>query len=269
MIKYTKCFDDEFDKDKSYSVLDAGLRVIKVKRITGTVDKCGELDKKFRYIKRHDVGERSRQHQLMQAAEKFSFFPAIDVILYKGEYFVIDGNRRTSVAIALGMDFIDANVKEYIHKEGNGALSGAIYRRRFEGVTDLKNIDLSIEAGYKYLIDEVSAYTPDKNNPGSGKMWYTQQFLPACSEIKRSRLPDLYPDISTSDIYVLVMRFYKDILGEDHVSAGRGSVGFQAMISSFMFAHKLKRKRIYRLFPFRMLGSFFYRQGRKKDGFPS
>ena len=90
MINYTKCFDDEFDKTVAYSLLDDGLRVIQVKRITGTVDKCGELDRKFRYIKRHDVGERSRRHQLMQAAEKYSFFPAIDVILYKGEYFVIE-----------------------------------------------------------------------------------------------------------------------------------------------------------------------------------
>lgn len=269
MTKYTKCFDDEFDKTRSYSVLDAGLRVIKVKKITGTVDKCGELDRKFRYVKRHDVAERSRWNQLIQAAENFHFFPAIDVIQHKSEYYVIDGNRRTSAAITLGMEFIDANVKEYIHKEDSGPLTGAIYRRRFEGVTGLKNIDLSIEAGYKYLLEEASASAPGENSPRGGKKWYTQQFLPACSEIKRSRLPGLYRDLSIGDIYVLIMRFYKDIMGEDQVPAGRGNADFQAMISSFMFAHKLPRRRMYRLFPFRVIGSVFYRQGGKKGSTPA
>jgi len=269
MIKYTKCFDDEFEKTSAYSVMDAGLRVIKVKKITGTVGKCGELDRKFRYIKRHDVVERSRWNQLMKAAENFAFFPAIDVIRYKGEYYVIDGNRRTFAAIAIGMEFIDANVKEYIHKEDSGSLTGAIYRRRFEGVTDLKNIDLSIEAGYKYLYEEVSASTQGEISPGDGRIWYTQQFLPACSEINRSRLPGLYLDLSIGDIYVLIMGFYKDIMGEDRVPAGMGSAGFQAMISSFMFAHKLPRWRIYRLFPFRVFYSVFYRQGRMKASPPA
>ncbi|KKL96094.1 hypothetical protein LCGC14_1847940 [marine sediment metagenome] len=43
MTKYTKCFDDEFDKTRSYSVLDAGLSVIKVKKIYKLVFKAWYL----------------------------------------------------------------------------------------------------------------------------------------------------------------------------------------------------------------------------------
>ncbi len=32
---------------------------------------------------------------------------------------------------------------------------------------------------------------------------------------------------SIEDIYVLIMRFFKDIVGEDQVPAGMGSAGFQ------------------------------------------
>ena len=80
------------------------------------MDKCGELDSTFRYIKRKDRGERSRRHRLEEAAREYRFFPPIDVLLYKGRYYVVDGNRRVSAAKGMKVEFIDAHVKEYIHK---------------------------------------------------------------------------------------------------------------------------------------------------------
>jgi hypothetical protein len=268
MTKYVKCFNDELDKTKPYSVLDAGLRVIKVQKIRGTVDKCGELDSKFRYVKRHDVSERSRWHRLMMAAENFHFFPAIDVIQYKGDYYVIDGNRRTSAAIALKMEFIDANVKEYIHKEDSNALKGAMYRRRFEVQTDLKNIELNNETGYQFLLETIDNPLSGEGSSLSPNVWYTQQFLPACSEIEKSKLPGLYRDLTAADIYVLIMRFYTEFMKDGRLPVERAGSDFQILISGFMFAHKVPQKRIYRVLPFRVLSSLFFRQGRMKGKFP-
>jgi hypothetical protein len=38
--------------------MDAGLRVVEVEKIIGTVDKFGELDRRFRPLRRRDRGER-------------------------------------------------------------------------------------------------------------------------------------------------------------------------------------------------------------------
>jgi hypothetical protein len=50
MRRRVRCFYEDFIKTEPYTVMDAGLRVIELKRVVGTVDKCGELDDRFRYI---------------------------------------------------------------------------------------------------------------------------------------------------------------------------------------------------------------------------
>jgi hypothetical protein len=269
MTRYAKCFDEEFDKTRPYTVLDAGLRVIKVQRIIGTVGKCGELDSKFRYVRRRDVSERSRRHQMMRAAENFHFFPAIDVLQYKGDYYVHDGNRRVSAALDLKMEFIDANVKEYINKEDVGSFTGAVYRRRFEGQTGLRNIDLHNEAGYQFLLEEVNNLTRGPESTWDSNVWYTRQFLPACSEIEKSKLSGLYKDLTSGDIYVMIMRFYKEFMGSDRPPVVNEGKEFRPVISGFMFAHKIPQRRMYRILPFRVIGALFFKQPRRKGGMPA
>jgi len=73
MRKRVKCFDEVFDSTRAYTVFDGGLRVIEVSKIKGSVDKCGELDDRFRYIRRRDRGERSRRYLLEEAARRNAF----------------------------------------------------------------------------------------------------------------------------------------------------------------------------------------------------
>jgi hypothetical protein len=47
-MKGVKCFDDEINEYGPYITIEAGLRVIEVRRITGSVNKCHELDRRFR-----------------------------------------------------------------------------------------------------------------------------------------------------------------------------------------------------------------------------
>ena len=96
MKKQIKCFKEEIEKGVSYTVMDAGLRVVEIKSITGKVDKCGELDEYFRYIKRRDRNESIRRYGIIQAIRKNNILPPVDLNLYRGEYYVVDsqGNLK-------------------------------------------------------------------------------------------------------------------------------------------------------------------------------
>jgi hypothetical protein len=249
-----------------HTVMDAGLRVIEVRRITGTLDKCGELDADFRYIKRRDRGERSRWHRLNEAARSYHFFPPIDAVFYRGEYYVIDGNRRVAVAKAFKVEYIDANVKEYVLRDDAESSAGALSRRRFESRTGLKNINLFNETGYEVLLDEMSR-APVTGGPvkrdvrSSARKWYSEIFIPAHSEIAKSELPKVYPGLTPGDIFVLILRFYRDFFGglpED--------VSFRTAISGYLFAHALPQRRPWRFFPFRLLQTLITGRS-EKEGF--
>lgn len=258
MARYVKCFEEELDKEGSYRIFDAGIRVIEVKKIVGTVDKCGELDEKFRYIKRKDIVERSRWTRIRQAADNYHTFPPIEVYIYRGYYYVIDGNRRVAVAKALNMEFIDANVKEYVQQSDKNTLSGAFLRRRFENETGLRNIRLTHEIGYGVLLDEVSSSVGESITE-KAKNWYSGYYLPACSFIRKSTLISEFPDLSEGDIFVIITEFYREFMG-----GFPPNTGFQTLISGFMFARRIPECRIYRKVPFQVLRRLFGIKGRKE-----
>ncbi len=255
MKKIAECFQDVLDKKTPYTVLDAGLRVVEVSKIVGTVDKCGELDQSFRYIKRKDRVEKSRWSRIRDAAKRYAFFPPVDVNLYRGKYYVVDGNRRVAAAKAFEMEFIDANVKEFIPGSDKEILSGALFRRRFESETGLKNIRLTSEIGYRLLLDEIESYS-ETSNTQRAKQWYSSCYLPFCAQIGRSEIQSFYPGLSEGDIFVLVVGFYRDFIdmrcSRTHLS-GAQDFSFRTLISGFMFAHRIPERRVFRSVPFRLL----------------
>lgn len=255
MRRRVRCFYEDFNKTAPYTIMDAGIRVIELKRIVGTVDKCGELDEGFSYIKRKDNIERSRRYRLEQATKRYHFFPPIEVCLYRGNYYVVDGHRRVAASMALKIEFIDAHVLEYIHKSEGGAISGALLRRRFESETGLRNINLTVESGYGVLLEEVKKFHGEGISENL-KKWYSEIFLPACSVIRESQLLSFYPELNERDIFVLIARFYNDFMG------GIPAEDFQAVISGFMFAHSIPEHRRWRNSPFRLLGKLINRRGK-------
>jgi hypothetical protein len=139
-------------------VFDGGLRVIEVSKLKGSVDKCGELDARFRYIKRRDRRECSRRYQLEEAQKRNIFLPPIEVYLYGGEYFVLDGHRRVASALNLGIEFLDAHIREYVYQGDALGMAGVLSRKRFESETGIRNIALTYEYGYKILLEDILRY---------------------------------------------------------------------------------------------------------------
>ncbi len=255
MRKSVKCFGEVLDSGRAHTVLDAGLRVIEVSKIKGSVDKCGELDDRFRYIRRRDRGERSRRYRIEEAQKQYAFFPPIDVYLHAGEYFVVDGHRRVSSALHMGIEFIDAHVREFIHQDDLLAMSGALSRRRFETQTGLKSISLTYEYGYRILLDDILHYPEGTEVEQKVRNWYTMVYLPASSCIEDSELPGVYQGLQTGDIYVLIVDFYRKFMG-----GIPENTSFESLRSGFSFAHHVQQGRLLRMLPFRVIHFLLFRR---------
>jgi hypothetical protein len=249
-VRRIKCFADAEARVSSYATFDAGPRVIEVSRIVGTVNKCHELDGRFRTRRRRDRKERWRRGRLAGANLAFTSLPPIDVYLLEGEYYVIDGNRRVAAALEQGLEFMDAQVTECVPHLNTEALRGTVSRRRFEAETGLKSIRLDHESGYSLLLEEAGAYEGGsaEDLPERAARWHSEVYLPACAAVRESDLGKSYPGWREGDLFVLVVRFYRQRLG----SVPRG-VGFAALISGFLFARCRKRRRLWRVLPFRAL----------------
>jgi len=88
----------------------AGLEAIPLDSIVGTAEpaKARVFDRCFRVPE----SSRRRWESLWMASRRGSSIPPISVFRIAGEHFVDDGHHRVSVAHALGMVAIDAEVTE-------------------------------------------------------------------------------------------------------------------------------------------------------------
>ena len=88
----------------------AGIQAIPLESIVGTAEpaKARVFDSRFRVPE----SSRHRWERLWIASRKGAALPPISVFRLAGEHFVDDGHHRVSVAQALGMVSIDAEVVE-------------------------------------------------------------------------------------------------------------------------------------------------------------
>jgi len=88
-----------------------GLQSIPLDSIVGTVDRSRDFDRRFRPTSRQ---VRRRWEGIAEAMRRGQSMPPIDVYRIGDVHFVRDGHHRVSVARALGLDTIDANVTEVV-----------------------------------------------------------------------------------------------------------------------------------------------------------
>jgi uncharacterized ParB-like nuclease family protein len=89
----------------------AGLHVVPLDAIVGSVDRTRDYDRRFRPTSGRSRG---RWEQIAAAARRGESFPPIDVLRVGELYFVRDGHHRVSVARALGRNDIDAYVTQVV-----------------------------------------------------------------------------------------------------------------------------------------------------------
>ena len=216
MSKGLRCFQEDL-RGKSYTTVEEGLRVVEVACIAGSVDKCRELDRRFRPLRRRDRGERQRRARLAAAmrVEARAAVPPVELYRHGGLYYVLDGHRRVAAALEAGAVYLDALVTDVVLLGDEAAVRAAVGRKRFEAETGLVNLRLAGEAGYADLLRRIEGTAPGTEHGGSdlkelARRWYSGEFLPACRRIRGSGLLELFPGRREGDLFVLVLRFHRD-----------------------------------------------------------
>jgi hypothetical protein len=251
-----KCFHEELG-GRQYNTLPVGLRVIEVGRIVGSLDKCEELRADFRPRGRSHRKERHRRTRMDRMFASFdagASLPPIDVYLYRGEYYVMDGHRRVASAVATGREFIDANVVEVVLLGDRRSQEGALSRRAFEQQTGLITVRLANEAGYRFLLREIEAQPGEDTLGEKARGWYSRVYLPACKAIENAGLPELFPGMREGDLFVMVLRFHREL-----DSGFERSGDFEAVLSRFLAARRKLRRSLRSCPPCRALARLFGR----------
>ena len=99
---------------------DLGMRTIDVDEIVGTaVGPAAQRGRDFLPLKPFRSQNWAARWQRMRAAmERLTILPPIDVVLYGGGYWVLDGHNRVAAALYSGQVEIDANVTELVPPGG-------------------------------------------------------------------------------------------------------------------------------------------------------
>jgi hypothetical protein len=96
---------------------DAGLQVVPLDAIVGTVDRLQGFDRHFRPT---TPQVRRRWERIAAAMRRGEAMPPVDLYRVGEVYFVKDGHHRVSVARALGHPDIEARVTEVVTRVGAG-----------------------------------------------------------------------------------------------------------------------------------------------------
>jgi hypothetical protein len=89
---------------------DAGEQFIPIASIVGSVDSASQLfDRNFRPVSDRT---RARLGSVLVAMRQGEPLPPIEVYVWRGGYYVLDGHHRVAAARAVGSDFISAHVIE-------------------------------------------------------------------------------------------------------------------------------------------------------------
>ncbi len=210
MRKKLKCLHEELGGG-GYSTTELGPQVVEVARITGSVDKCRELDRRFRPLRRIARRERYRRAALARAFRGYSdsSIPPVRLYTLRGEYYVIDGHRRLAAALMARREFVDAYVTEVLEIDDRRAAQGSMSRRRFELETGLRNLRLDFEVGYSDLLGEIESRGGEGRLPEKARRWHTEVYLPAVRAIRETNLPALFGGAREGDLFVMILRFYR------------------------------------------------------------
>ena len=106
--KPLRLLSDVADERRFSNRRHAGIRVIAVDAIHGTLNRGADFDYDFRPLQQSDYG---RWSKIATAMMNGIDLPPIEVVQVGDDYFVKDGHHRISVARALGFRFLDAIVE--------------------------------------------------------------------------------------------------------------------------------------------------------------
>ena len=222
--------------------VDRGVQDIPLDAIVGTVGREGDFTRAF--LPRSDA-LRDRWSRVSELAQGPEGFPPIDVYRVGDAYFVIDGHHRVSVARSMGLERIEAGVKEFVGPVQlspgesledvvlRGGLADFLEATRLapEGPDEYRT---TIVNGYERLLEHVKTHRYylglDEKRPvpwnEAVRSWRDTVYRPMIDAIRRSAILENFPGMTETDLYLFTM----DRLHSLREQYGRGVGPEQAVV---------------------------------------
>ena len=105
------CFDDIRKVPGAVGRIHRGIRTVPVGQIGGSVGRCSEFDGDFMPAK---ARVKERWKRIDRAFRRDEELPPVSLHKVGGFYFALDGHHRVSVAHYHGVDWIGAEVTEFV-----------------------------------------------------------------------------------------------------------------------------------------------------------
>ena len=189
----------------------AGIKVIPLDAIVGSVDRMRDFDRRFRPT---STRSRQRWERLARASRTGEEIPPIDVYQVGDYYFVRDGHHRVSVARSMGLKVIEARVTAidtFLRPVGIGGRED-LERKHWRRIM-LERVPFTGEARAAVAVDEPTDYgiiaetveawaTRTMHAEGAymdkktmAERWYAEEFVPVLEMIEEAgvRGPDERP----------------------------------------------------------------------------
>lgn len=217
-------FDDIREKLPIKGQYYAGLQQVPIDQIVGSYGRYQDFDRIFLPLQTHTRG---RWLSIDKAIYEEVILPPVD--LYKmGEiYFVKDGNHRVSVARERGQEFIDAFVTEIVvpfdiaPDASMSEITLQKERTRFLEKTEIdqirpdNHIQTNQEGQYAKLLEHIKVhrwYLGEQKNQDIAYReavisWYDTVYLPLVEELRDQDLPELFPNLTETDIYLWIIKY--------------------------------------------------------------
>lgn len=211
-----------------------GIQTIPVSKIIGSEGRYHDFSLAF-YPKKEML--RGRWSSIDSANRENVILPPISAYKLGDNYFVRDGNHRVSVAKALGIEFIDAEIVELdseiklepgmTMKQLNQRVCD-YERKRFldqyhpEAYLPMDQIESHSAGFYPELINHILVHkyyiNQDQDEeisfPDAARSWYKNVYSPIVAAIREDKLMASFPGATEADMYMWIVRFWDQMKRE-------------------------------------------------------
>ncbi|MDP9457502.1 MAG: hypothetical protein CYG60_19660 [Actinobacteria bacterium] len=201
----------------------AGMRVVPVANIVGSVGRHRDFDRAFLPASSSVAGRWKKIDRAMRQAEEL---PPVSLYKIGDAYFVKDGNHRVSVARRQGIEMIDAEVTELksrVPVDANLTARDLLHKleqRRFLERLPMDRVLPEIElrfsdaADYRTLATYIEAHgfrlsqlwRRYVSHEEVLRDWYEYSYKPISAMIREERILDAFPGRTQLDLYAWIIR---------------------------------------------------------------
>lgn len=201
--------------------VDRGIREVPLDRVVGTVGRERDFTRAF-LPRRESL--RERWGRVTALAEGPQGFPPVELYQVGDVYFVVDGHHRVSVARRMGLERIEARVREFqapvpLSPEESleevllkGCLADFLEATGLRAGADGDYVTTEVK-GYQRLLDHVRTHRYflglDRRAPVSWDeavaSWRDTVYRPTVEAIRRSGVLEAFPGRTETDLYLFTM----------------------------------------------------------------